>query len=99
MDEVKHKSVTLEEVLAQMGVKPEEENVNKLVLLNDDINTFDWVIYCLMSILEFDLDKATKTAWEVHTKGRSIIKTGSVDELKPFKTSLEERGLSLEIQK
>lgn len=99
MSETKQKPKSLEEVLAEMGVKTENEDVSKLVLLNDDVNTFDWVIYSLISVMGFTTERAQKTALEVHTKGRSIIKTGSPDELKPFKTSLEERGLSLEIQK
>lgn len=99
MSEIKQKPKTLEEVLAEMGVETEKEDVSKLVLINDDVNTFEWVIYSLVSVMGFTTEKAERTAWEVHTKGRSVIKTGSPDELKPYKTSLEERGLTLEIQK
>lgn len=97
MSDTKEKTKTLTQVLSELGVQKEE--VHKLILFNDDINSFDWVILCLMGILNFTYDKALETAMEVHTKGKCLIKTGSFDELKPYKQSLEERGLTLEIQK
>jgi ATP-dependent Clp protease adapter protein ClpS len=48
--------------------------------------------------LKFTFEDAERIALTVHYKGRSVIKSGSVDELLPFKKILEEEGLSLTIE-
>lgn len=94
----KQKTITLKEILAREGIETASEY--KLILWNDDVNSFDHVILCLVSIMKFTPEKAENTAWEVHLKGKSIIKTGSSkDELKPYKVSLEENALTLSIEK
>ena len=93
----KEKTKTLEEIMSESGI--ESASTYKLILWNDDVNSFEWVILCLVSVLNFIPDKAEKTAYEVHFKGASILKNGSRDELKPFKALLEERGLTLTIEK
>ena len=87
---------SLDEILAENGI--ESEQTWKLILLNDDYNSFEWVIYCLVQILQFSIDKAEQAAWTVHLTGRDVIKTGSKESLEPFKKLLEERGLTLSIE-
>ena len=96
---IKEKTKTLKEILTEAGIKPASDNVHKLILWNDEVNSFDWVILCLVSIMNFTPEKAEKTAWSVHMEGLCIIKVGSQDKLKPFKVALEERGLTLTIEK
>jgi len=96
---IKEKTKTLEEIMLDVGIEPAEENVHKLILWNDDVNSFEWVIMCLIQYMLFTPEKSEKTAWEVHLKGSSILKVGSVDDLKPYKKSLEENGLTLSIEK
>lgn len=98
MSDIKEDTKTLEEILAESGISFMSENESRLVLWNDDHNSFEWVIYCLVDILKFTIDRAEKTAWTVHLQGKDIIKTGSKKELEPYKKLLEERGLTLSIE-
>ena len=95
----KEKTKTLEEVLAENEIEPSNDRVSKLILWNDDVNSFEHVILCLIAIMNFTPEKAESTAWEVHLKGKSLLKGGTKDELIPYKKSLEEQGLTLTIEK
>ena len=70
---------------------------NKLVLYNDDFNTFDFVINCLIEICGHTLEQAEQCTILVHYKGKCTVKTGSMDLLKPMHEKLIARGLTSEI--
>lgn len=74
-----------------------EEQEREIVLYNDDVNTFDWVIQSLVEICEHEVLQAEQCALIVHTKGRCGVKNGSYEELEPRCSALLERGLSAEI--
>lgn len=70
----------------------------QLVVLNDDYNTFEWVIECFMEILKHSSEQAEQSAWIIHTKGRCSVKVGIFEELRPFKDALVDRGLNAIIE-
>ena len=70
---------------------------HEIVLYNDDVNTFDHVIECLIKYCDHTAEQAEQCAILVHYKGKCTVKTGSIDELKPQCTALLESGLSAEI--
>jgi ATP-dependent Clp protease adaptor protein ClpS len=72
--------------------------VKEIVLHNDDVNTFDHVIRCLMEICGHDAIQAEQCAWIVHNNGKCSVKRGSFDHLEPRCTALLDRGLSAVIQ-
>lgn len=74
-----------------------EEREREIVLYNDDVNTFSWVIRSLVEICEHDRVQAEQCALIVHTKGKCGVKNGSYEELEPRCSALLERGLSAEI--
>lgn len=75
----------------------ENQQENKLVLYNDDFNTFDFVIECLIDICGHTMDQATQCIMLVHYKGQCTVKTGSLDVLKPMHEKLLSKGLTSEI--
>ena len=79
-------------------VVEKKADVSQIVLYNDDVNTFDWVIESLMDICEHDLIQAEQCTVLVHYKGKCGVKSGSYKKLKPLCTLLLERGLSAEIE-
>ena len=83
-----------EEVL----VLDETDEESKLVLYNDDVNTFDFVIESLIEICKHTLEQAEQCTILVHFKGKCTVKTGSIDILKPMHEKLLSRGLTSEIQ-
>lgn len=70
----------------------------QLIVLNDDYNTFDWVIECFMDVLNHTSEQSEQLAWIVHTKGRASVKLGTLEELKPYKDALTDRGLNAIIE-
>lgn len=73
------------------------QRLYEIILFNDDVNTFDWVIESLMEICEHSPEQAEQCSLIVHYKGQCAVKTGTYDELEPQCTALLERGLSAEI--
>ena len=71
---------------------------NHIVLYNDDVNTFDWVIECLVQICKHDLVQAEQCAHIIHFNGKCSIKEGSYTQLEPICTALLDRGLSAVIE-
>ncbi|MFC3157773.1 ATP-dependent Clp protease adaptor protein ClpS [Chryseobacterium arachidis] len=82
-----------EEVL----VLDDTDEVYKLVLHNDDIHTFDYVIDSLIEICKHTLEQAEQCTILVHFKGKCTVKTGSLDILKPMHEKLLSRELTSEI--
>lgn len=70
----------------------------EIVIHNDDVNTFDHVIHCLMEICDHDVIQAEQCAWIVHHNGKCSVKRGNFDELEPRCVALLDRGLSAAIQ-
>ena len=70
----------------------------KLLVYNDDHNTFDWVIKCFIDILNHSFEQAEQLSLLIHLKGKAVVKTASKKELLPIKDALIERGLSAVIE-
>lgn len=87
------KEKVLEDVLLEERVVKEHE----IVLYNDDVNTFDYVIDMLMNVCDHTPEQAEQCSIIVHYKGKCTVKTGDYDYLKPRCSKLLEAGLSAEI--
>lgn len=70
---------------------------SRLVVWNDDVNTFDWVIDSLVDICDHTVEQATQCAYIVHYNGKSEAKKGDYDTLEPMCTALLDRGISATI--
>jgi len=70
----------------------------RIIIFNDEVNTFDWVIACLVEICQHTTDQAEQCAWIIHTKGKYAVKHGSFKTLEPICTALCDRGLSASIE-
>jgi ATP-dependent Clp protease adaptor protein ClpS len=83
---------------AEDAVKDLLGNSNILMLYNDDHNTFDFVIDCLLAYCGHTIDQATQCTMLVHYKGKCDIKRGSYDTLEPICTALLKSGLKAKIE-
>jgi len=70
----------------------------RIIVYNDDHNTFEWVIECFTEILGHSSIQAEQLALIIHTKGKATVKTGSKEELLPLMGALNDRGLSAVIE-
>jgi ATP-dependent Clp protease adaptor protein ClpS len=74
-------------------------NPTKAILLyNDDINSFEHVIECLMLYCNHSIEQAEQIALIVHNRGKCDIKHGSYEKLKPVYEVLQEKHLSVKIE-
>lgn len=87
------KEKILEDVLVDELVAKEHE----IVLYNDEVNTFDYVIDTLMNVCDHTPEQAEQCSIIVHYKGKCTVKTGDYDYLKARCSRLLEAGLSAEI--
>ncbi len=85
----------IEEELAE--ALDEVTDRQKLILHNDDINTFDHVIDCLVRICKHDELQAEQCALLVHTKGKATVKTGARADLIAMCQALLDEGLNATI--
>ncbi len=86
--------VDLEEALADVG----GGRASRIVVYNDDHNTFEWVIQCFMEILDHSPEQSEQLAYIIHFKGKATVKTAAFPVLKPLKDALVDRGLSAVIE-
>ena len=86
-----------EQIQEDYDVAEKESNKYEIILFNDDVHTFDYVIDSLIEICEHTLEQAEQCTYLVHYKGKCAVKTGEYDELKPRCTRLLQKGLSAEI--
>lgn len=71
---------------------------NELILHNDDVNTFDFVIETLQELCGHTTIQAEQCTFLVHYTGKCSVKKGPKNKLKPICEAMLDRGLSAEIQ-
>ena len=74
-----------------------EDSGCTLVLWNDDVHTFDYVIKALVDICRHTAEQAEQCAILVHCHGKCTVKHGSYSELLPMHTALLNKQLTTEI--
>jgi ATP-dependent Clp protease adaptor protein ClpS len=70
---------------------------HEIVLYNDDVNTFDFVIETLVELCDHDPISAEQCALIVHFNGKCAVKSGDLYELKPIGEEMSQRGLTVSI--
>ncbi len=70
----------------------------QLILWNDDVNSFDWVITTLMEVCGHTEDQAEQCAMIIHFKGKYGVKNGDYDTLKPMCNTVNDRGINATIE-
>lgn len=68
-----------------------------LVLHNDDVHSFDYVIDSLVEVCKHEHMQAAQCAYLVHYKGLYDVKLGALGELRSMKTRLSKKGLKATI--
>jgi ATP-dependent Clp protease adaptor protein ClpS len=65
-----------------------------IVIYNDDVNTFEHVIACLIKYCEHTAEQAEQCSILIHFKGKCAVKHGGFEELSPICDALCRKGLS-----
>ena len=76
----------------------DDENSYQLIVWNDEVNTFEWVIDTLIQICGHTSEQAEQSAMIIHTKGKYAVKEGSFNTLKPMCDAITERGIGATVE-
>ncbi len=82
----------------ETDVLTEEASDFQLVVWNDEVNTFDWVIETLIDVCGHTPEQAEQCALFIHTKGKYGVKNGDYDTLKPMCNTITDRGISATVE-
>ena len=73
-------------------------NTFNLIVWNDDVNTFEWVIETLVEICRHTYEQAEQCAFIIHFHGKYAVKQGDYETLKPMREAITERGINATIE-
>jgi ATP-dependent Clp protease adaptor protein ClpS len=95
-------SKTLNEILTDSrpdtDVLTSHEETCSLVVWNDEINTFEWVIETLIEVCGHSPEQAEQCSYFIHYKGKYAVKQGSYEDLKPQCDAITERGIGATVE-
>ncbi len=69
-----------------------------LVVHNDEVNTFDWVIESLVKICRHTMEQAEQCAYIIHFSGKYAVKQGAQRELNTMRRGLVDRGINATVE-
>ena len=93
-----YKNEILTDISDETGILTESENPCSLIVWNDEVNTFDWVIETLIEICGHSYEQAEQCSYLIHFKGKYAVKQGSYEKLKPQCDAITERGINATVE-
>lgn len=69
-----------------------------LIVWNDEVNTFEWVIETLIEVCGHSQEQAEQCSYIIHFQGKYAVKEGSYEELKPMCDAITERGIGATVE-
>jgi ATP-dependent Clp protease adaptor protein ClpS len=82
----------------QTDVLTDASTSYNLIVWNDEVNSFEWVIETLIEICGHSQEQAEQSAMLIHYKGKYAVKTGSYDLLKPQCDAINDRLINATIE-
>ena len=73
------------------------EEIHNLIVWNDEVNTFDWVIESLIDVCGHSEHQAEQCALIIHHAGKYAVKKGTFDDLRPQAEALIGRDIQATI--
>ena len=73
------------------------QQLARLILHNDDVNTFDYVMETLVEVCDHSMTQAEQCATITHYKGKCEVRSGPIKEMKELRYQLISRGLKASV--
>ncbi|RYD94523.1 MAG: ATP-dependent Clp protease adaptor ClpS [Sphingobacteriales bacterium] len=70
----------------------------QLIVWNDEVNTFEWVIETLVDICGHSQEQAEQCAYIIHFRGKYAVQYGSFDSLRPKAEAIIDRGINATVE-
>ena len=74
------------------------ESTCSLIVWNDEVNTFEWVIETLIEVCGHSPEQAEQCSYFIHYKGKYAVKQGEYDELKTMCDAITERVIGATVE-
>jgi ATP-dependent Clp protease adaptor protein ClpS len=74
------------------------ETPYSLVVWNDEVNTFEWVIETLIEVCGHSSEQAEQCAFLIHHQGKYAVKNGEYETLKQDCDAITDRGIGATIE-
>ena len=82
----------------EIDVLADAEDPCSLIVWNDNVNTFEWVIETLIDVCGHSPEQAEQCSYLIHYRGKCAVKNGSFDEMKPMCDAITERGIGATVE-
>ncbi len=67
----------------------------RVILHNDDVNTFDRVVAAIVKLTPLNREQAEQRTWEAHTHGRSLLLVTHKERAELYCEQFASRGLTV----
>ena len=81
-----------------IDVLTDVEDPRSLIVWNDEVNTFEWVIETLVEVCGHSQEQAEQCSYIIHFQGKYAVKIGTYKELKPLCDAITERGIGATVE-
>ena len=86
------------DVMEMVEVKTKTTSPYQIIVWNEDVNTFEWVIDTLMEICGHSFEQAEQCAYIIHFSGKYAVKNGAYEDLRPMVDAILDRGISATLE-
>jgi ATP-dependent Clp protease adaptor protein ClpS len=89
---------TATKIVEETDVLLATEHSCTLIVWNDEVNTFEWVIETLIEVCGHTEQQAEQCSLIIHNNGKYAVKEGDYETLKPMCDAITERGINATIE-
>lgn len=82
----------------EVDILTELDKGYQIIVWNDDVNTFEWVIETLIEICGHTEEQAEQCAMLIHTQGKYSVQHGNFNDLKPKVEAIVDRGINATLE-
>ncbi len=82
----------------EVDVLTSNDEACQLIVWNDDVNTFEWVIETLVEVCGHTKEQAEQCAYFIHFQGKYAVKKGSYKRLKNMCDAITDRGINATVE-
>ena len=75
----------------------EEHKTHKVVIYNDDVNSFEYIMACLIRLCKHEAIQAEQCALLAHMNGKCQVKSGDFLEMFDLKNTFDDLDIKSEI--
>ena len=87
-----------EQTVVAVMLEEETSFGHQLVVYNDDVNSFEYVIITLIEVCQHTAEQAEQCTLMIHFRGKCGVKSAPYEDLVAMRNEICRRGISAEIE-